>query len=150
MEELLARGETLKKEQEEVLSSKSIVTALIIKIPNRPQGAAKKLIQQAKGGKKVNTAAQPELTPEGFFQVQVDMKLCSEIGSACGTNLAGVVQALADDNSDRRSNHFARQKQTPTEASTLPMPTGDEETGDLDLDFEFDPDDQCDTDEECQ
>lgn len=38
-----------------------------IKIPNRPEGAAKKLIQQAKGGKKMNTAAQAELTLDGFF-----------------------------------------------------------------------------------
>lgn len=121
-----------------------------IKIPNRPEGEAKRLVQQAKGGKNFNKAAQAELTPDGFFQVHVDMQLCSEIGKACGTSLHGVVQALNDDNSDRRLNHFAQQQQAPPESSTLPLPTGEEEMGDLDLDFEIDPDDQFDTDEECQ
>lgn len=121
-----------------------------IKIPNRPKGAAKRIVQQAKGGKKSNQAAQPELTRDGFFQVHVDMQLCSEIGKACGTTLEGVAQALADDNADRRANHFAHQQQITPDANTLSMPTGEEETGDLDLDFEIDPDDQFDTDEECQ
>ncbi|XP_078173997.1 uncharacterized protein LOC144567705 [Carex rostrata] len=100
-----------------------------------------------KGGK-LNTAAHAELTPEGFFEVQVDMKLCSEIGKACGTSLDGVVQALQDDNSNRRLNHYAQQRQTPTEESTMPLPTGDEDTGELDLDFEIDPDDQFNTNDE--
>ena len=107
-----------------------------ILIPNRPEPQKK---PPAQAQQKNKSPIQATLTPEGFFEVQVEQAYCHELGSKCGLSADEVRQSLEADNLERTVGCSS-----PPETTVTP-PSDDEYTP-----GKFDPDsaDELESDEE--